>query len=391
MSNENKNPNRINIPTEFHGNIAPNIHNAESKQLKQHLIENNKEVARHFKDAGVDLSDFKPTQNVWRGNEKDLDPVLTSGDLGRDKFFTEAFERQQKGEWLGEGEWEDRTLHGNKGKNLGNLESTELKDTLTNKHKEAAQHYKEANVKLSDFKPTQNINKGHEKELDPVLVRGDLGKDKFFTSAFERQAKEAGLGFEGNQLLHGNKGLNLSNLESTDLKEKLVHKHEEMADNFKKANVTLSDFKPTQNIQKGHEGDLDPVLVAGDLGKDKFFTSAFERQQKGGLAEGDDGLKHGNKGVNLGNLESHEMHQHVIDNNKKMAANYDQAHVTLSDFKPTQNIEKGKEDRLDKVLVAGDLGKDQFFTKAFENQTKLMNLSFSSLSAMETKELMLET
>jgi phosphoribosylaminoimidazole-succinocarboxamide synthase len=377
MTDKN-NQTQLPIPTEYHGNIAPNIHNLESTELKRHLVDKNRESQQHYKEAGVTLSDFKPTQNVWKGNEKDLDPVLTSGDLGKDVFFTSAFERQNKGLWLGEsGDGEDRTLHGNKGKNLGNLESSELNDTLKNKHQEMAAHFKEANVRLSDFKPTQNVQIGHEKDLDSVLVKGDLGKDVFFTNAFARQEKGSMFSSEGGEMLHGNKGLNISNLESRELKDTLLHKHEEMADNYKNANVTLSDFKPTQNIQKGHEKDLDPVLIAGDLGKDKFFTDAFERQLKGGKWEevGDNTL-HGNKGANLGNLESEEMRKHVIDNNKKMAENYSQAHVTLSDFKPTQNIEKGKENQLDSVLISGDLGKDQFFTKAFENQAKIDESQF---------------
>jgi len=45
--------------------------------------------------------------------------------------------------------------------------------------------------------------------------------------------------------LHGNKGTNISNLESSELPEKLLHKHEQMAENYHNANVTLSDFKPT--------------------------------------------------------------------------------------------------------------------------------------------------
>jgi len=234
-------------------------------------------------------------------------------------------------------------------------------------NKEMVHNYDAAQVKLSDFKPTQNVWKGHEKELDPVLTKGDLGKDEFFTKAFERQNNlTSESGESGN---HGNKGGNIGNLESDELKEKLVHKKEDMAAHYKEAGVTLSDFKPTQNVFKGHEKDLDKVLIAGDLGKDKFFTKAFERQE--GMGEFDNKTHHGNKGVNLGNMESEEMRKHIVDNNVKMVHNFEDAGVKLSDFKPTQNVQIGHESDLDSVLISGDLGKDKFFTKAFENQQKI--------------------
>jgi len=110
--------------------------------------------------------------------------------------------------------------------NAGNLENEASHAHIVELNKEVADHYKAANVKLSDFKPTQNVWKGHEKELDPVLTAGDLGKDEFFTKVFERQNN---FPFNNSTFGNGNKGNSIANIESSQLKQKLEHKQEDVA------------------------------------------------------------------------------------------------------------------------------------------------------------------
>ena len=160
--------------------------------------------------------------------------------------------------------------------------------------------------------------------------------------------------------LHGNKGINLHNFESNQGTERVQEKMDEVASNYQKGHVKISDFKPTQNIQQGHEKDLDKVLVSGDLGPDKFFTYSLENVV--------DKTHHGNVGTRLGNLESEQMWSHVIDNNRMMEKRCEEANVPANDFKPTQDVEKGKEGNLDSVLVSGNLGNETFLSSTFENQ-----------------------
>jgi hypothetical protein len=53
-------------------------------------------------------------------------------------------------------------LHGNKGSNISNIESFDMKNKLEGKQDEVTRHYKEGHVNVSDFKPTQNEYQGHE-------------------------------------------------------------------------------------------------------------------------------------------------------------------------------------------------------------------------------------
>jgi hypothetical protein len=103
---------------------------------------------------------------------------------------------------------------------------------------------------LSDFKPTQNVQKGHEKELDPVLVSGDLGKDKFFTKAFENQLK---IDEKGPAIGLGNKGHNLGNLSSFELRDEIQHNLEKIKRNTENSHIVADDFKPNLDIFKGRD------------------------------------------------------------------------------------------------------------------------------------------
>jgi len=274
MSDQNKSQNIPYIPTEFSGNIAPNIHNAESTDMKGFVNRNANEVQQHYREGAVTPSDFKPTQNVWKGNEKDLDTVLVSGDLGKDTFFTSAFDRQEKGVNLGEeiGPLGEKLLHGNKGTNLGNLESEELMDTFVTKQHEMTQNFKNSKLKASDFKPTQNVIKGHESDLDQVLVTGDLEINEKRCLAKELLEKEKRrLAEESSKIHQGNKGTVIKNFESQEIKQQLQGNEYKMEKKVVESNVEVSNLKPTQNAEIGKQSKL---------GKEETFARAFENQAK---------------------------------------------------------------------------------------------------------------
>jgi len=72
-------------------------------------------------------------------------------------------------------------------------------------------------------------------------------------------------------------------------------------------------------------------LVSGDLGKDNFFTKAFDNQEK----IDDQKLGAGNKGHNMGNLSSLEMREEIAQNLDKVKHNIEDSHIYGSNFKPT--------------------------------------------------------
>jgi len=132
--------------------------------------------------------------------------------------------------------------------------------------------------------------------------------------------------------------------------------------------VKLSDFKPTQNVQKGHESDLDSVLVAGDLGKDNFFEPLLNPASQNNTYN--PSVHVGNKGLNLGNLESQEIKEHVYDSDRKIYENCSK--MICSDYKPTQNVQAGKAEKWDPVKATGILGGGEtFLAKTFDNEAKI--------------------
>jgi hypothetical protein len=191
---------------------------------------------------------------VFQGHEKDIDQVLVKGDLGKDNFFTRVFERQ---EGLSGSNMDDKTHHGNKGTNMGNLESEEMRTHIVDQNKKMAQHYHEANVKLSDFKPTQNVEIGKENKIDKVLVSGNLGDDKFFSRAFENQAKidEQHLASVG----MGNKGHNVGNLSSYDFTNEIANNLDKISRNVNNSHIVGDDFKPNHDVFVGHDMRKEPT------------------------------------------------------------------------------------------------------------------------------------
>jgi len=129
-----------------------------------------------------------------------------------------------------------------------------------------------------------------------------------------------------------------------------------MVQNFKDANVDLSDFKPTQNVEHGKENQIDPVLVSGDLGPDKFFSKAFERQTK--IDEAPPSFGHGNKGLNMGNLTSFELVDEIGHNIDRVRQNTEDSHIIGDSFKPNHDVFKGR-----------DLNKEPSHEEAFKGQT----------------------
>jgi hypothetical protein len=237
---------QIGFQGEGHGNKGINLGNLESKDLKGHIIDNNKKMAQNFQDAHVKLSNFKPTENQFKGSEQQDNSHNSLDTLGnkllteRDKDFTRSQDPRTDFHDFNTGE-----IHGNKGRNLGNLESGQLQQHLADNNRRMAQNFTDANVELSDFKPTENKFKGERSEnRENILGNDPNSRDPFFDT--KRDFPESNM--------HGNKGLNVSNLESKDLKSHLIDNNKRMAQNFDDAGVTLSEFKPTENVVRGQEG-----------------------------------------------------------------------------------------------------------------------------------------
>jgi hypothetical protein len=315
---------------ELSGNKGRNFGNLESRELHQHIVDNNRKMAQNFEDANVELSAFKPTENVVKGQQCcNRENILGNNPSSRDPFFDT--QREFTGENLDSG-----NLHGNKGRNLSNLESHQLHDELVDKNKRMAQNFENAKVELSGFKPTENIIKGEQfNDRQNILGNDPNTRDPFFDTKRELPSDK----FDPN-MLHGNKGKNLGNIESGQLHDYIIDNNKRMAQNWDSAKVELSSFKPTENRIVGEKGvDRQNILGNDPNSRDPFFDTKRELPED---RPGFQGGSHGNKGRNLGNIESGKLHEHIVDNNKKMAQNYDSAKVELSDFKPTENKVVGK-------------------------------------------------
>ena len=337
----------------LHGNKGKNLGNLESSQIHEHIVDNNKRMAQNFDQAKVELSSFKPTENKVVGQEgNNRENILGNDPNSRDPFFDTKRELPNEGQGTG-------NLHGNKGRNLGNLESSEIHEHIVDNNKRMAQNFDQAKIELSSFKPTENKVVGQEGNNRENILGNNLStRDPFFDT--KREFADEG------RNLHGNKGANLGNIESKDLRSHLISNNEKMASNFEQAHVQLSNFKPTENKFKGSDKDtshksLDTLGNKLLTAKDQDFTRSQEGGRSGEFA-GKQGPLHGNKGANLGNLQSDQIHGRIIDNNRRMAENYENANVELSNFKPTENAFRGHEENLRENILGNDPNsRDPFF------------------------------
>jgi len=304
---------------QLHGNKGRNLGNLESSEMHQHVMDSNQKVIGTF-------SSFKPTENVILGQGKNRENILGNDPNTRDPFFDTK--REFKDDKFRSGE-----LHGNKGKNLGNIESKELHSHIIDNNQKMASNFQSGHVQLSNFKPTENVFRGFEKDRENILGNKLLtARDRDFTRSLEGQKRTE---------IGGNKGRNLSNVESSQIHDKIIDNNRRMAENYEDAGVQLSEFKPTENVFRGHEEvNRENILGNDPNSRDPFFdtkrTLPNENWEQGDL--------HGNKGKNLGNLESKDLQSHLADNTRKMTSRTERASIEASNFKPTQNIFRGRQE-----------------------------------------------